>query len=743
LADTDGVRAALGEQGARRAGRDYQVEPISVVNGVFHPKVTALMTDADSHLLVGSGNLTFGGWGGNLEVVEHLHPSFAADAFDDTAGFFELLASRHNIKHEADETCIAIARHLRSAAVAGRRNGDIRLVHSLDGAIASKLADFADDLGGADRLVAASPFWSSSALDRFCELLDLDDAYVHSHEFGTVQGRFGANWPAGTIGSIHAVRAEPLRGDEASRPLHAKLFEIVCRRGRIIVSGSANATTAALTSTSNVEACIVRIDRQTAIGWTLEKAFPPELLIPAEGEEESQSMGGILRAMLVADHIQGRILEPSMTGPAQVFQVTGEGPLLLGPVELDEHSSFEIPSPDLELLSWQGGRLIVRVEGADGTFAEGFVAVGSYSEIRRRVGNLAPRLFALLSGTETPADVAAIMSWFHEDPKRLIASKLDIAGGDAAPVPTVSARVSVADLIGGADKRYEAGDSGNHTDAMAWKRFMDGVFAAFRSARKPFRATSVNEPESEDEDGSNGDPRTDPFIEKSLTTFERLLNLLLAPENAPQFGLVAFDLAQYVGTRLQPDPPVVKSWLTRVLRTLLSHGDVPPERVGDIAAATLVLHATNPAEAEDYRLVRLRFLRLGVSLDRDAPDMTGVQGFMNLLGLSADYDALWRNIQVVRSLPEQARMYLQAMKHGVPTDEYPDLPTVAEEIWPTMEAALTDKEYRNDIVEIDQPTHACPRCHIVLPTRDYAQLENIRIAVARNCCGRILVCTGL
>jgi hypothetical protein len=47
FADTDGVRAALGEQGARRAGRDYQIEPIWVDNGVFHPKITALVADGD------------------------------------------------------------------------------------------------------------------------------------------------------------------------------------------------------------------------------------------------------------------------------------------------------------------------------------------------------------------------------------------------------------------------------------------------------------------------------------------------------------------------------------------------------------------------------------------------------------------------------------------------------------------------------------------------------------------------
>jgi hypothetical protein len=33
------VRASLGEQGAQRVGKDYEVEPVAVTSGVFHPKV--------------------------------------------------------------------------------------------------------------------------------------------------------------------------------------------------------------------------------------------------------------------------------------------------------------------------------------------------------------------------------------------------------------------------------------------------------------------------------------------------------------------------------------------------------------------------------------------------------------------------------------------------------------------------------------------------------------------------------
>ena len=61
LADPEGIRAALSEQGARRAGRDYELEPVACTTGVFHPKLTLLFGEDDAHMLIGSGNLTFGG----------------------------------------------------------------------------------------------------------------------------------------------------------------------------------------------------------------------------------------------------------------------------------------------------------------------------------------------------------------------------------------------------------------------------------------------------------------------------------------------------------------------------------------------------------------------------------------------------------------------------------------------------------------------------------------------------------
>ena len=103
FADPVGIQTALSVHGARRVGREYDVEPVACLTGAFHPKIGVFSNDDDCHVTIGSGNLTFGGWGGNAEVIEHLHPSFAADAFDDLADMLELLTISEHIRTGSGE----------------------------------------------------------------------------------------------------------------------------------------------------------------------------------------------------------------------------------------------------------------------------------------------------------------------------------------------------------------------------------------------------------------------------------------------------------------------------------------------------------------------------------------------------------------------------------------------------------------------------------------------------------------
>ncbi len=96
VVDAKGYRASLMERRSSRVGQEYRLVPVALPTGVFHPKCTYLSGPEGDLLLVVSGNLTFGGFGRNLEVLEVLEPNVAPLAFEDFAEFLSSLANRED-----------------------------------------------------------------------------------------------------------------------------------------------------------------------------------------------------------------------------------------------------------------------------------------------------------------------------------------------------------------------------------------------------------------------------------------------------------------------------------------------------------------------------------------------------------------------------------------------------------------------------------------------------------------------
>lgn len=753
LADVHGVKAALSEQGAQRVGKDYELEPVAVEGGVFHPKVSVLAGGEECHLLVGSGNLTFNGWGGSCEILEHLHVGFAPQAVADAAAFFEGLSDATRVRHSAQTHSAAIAGDLRRAAGAAGGDGNIRFIHNLTASIEEQIAQFADDLGGARRLAVMAPYYDGAkAVDSLCKTLGLSTVLVHAHKHGCVEGMAAQNWPRGGTNEIEAVLLD-LFDKNDTRRLHAKAFEILCKRGRIVISGSANGTTAALGTGRNVEACVVRLQRGRMSGWRHTPSEPLDPVLISEDEQnESEQSTGVLRAALDADQLSGEVFTPKMTGTVSVFLVAGTGPEKLATTTLLPGARFSVSAPLLEERSWTGGRLVIRVQDARGRQAEGFVSVVSFGDITRRAGLLSRRLFALLAGSETPADVAAIMSWFHEDPDRLAAAApvAAISGTGAKNTQEKHELIPVAAL----SEEYTAGALAvmAHHPAAArnWSRFMDNILAAFRAARAPFGQTASGGVGDDDEDKSEEDgatdneaPTYDPAIDKSLAVFERLFDLLTRPGAPPRYALIALDLTQYVCARLRPDAAQAKTWLERLIRVLIGT-DVPDERRGDVAAAVLTIAAmqVDPAPAT-CRWARHCLLRLGVEFDGGPPDAEGVRGFTALLPEQISFAELWPRLQCVRTFQEQVRAYLRALQDGRPNEAaYPALRQEARAEWPLLESAITSEQARQRIAVTPRNTGSCPRCFITLPAAEAARLRSIGIASAKGCCSRIVIWAG-
>ena len=748
LADVDGVRASISEQGAHRVGKDYEVEPIAVTRGVFHPKVSVFISADECHVLVGSGNLTFGGWGGNCEVVEHLHAGFAADAIADTADFFERISGNTRIRHGAAAFCADTAAHLRRSVQGRVGNGDIRLLHNLDRSIAEQIAAAAADLGGAERLVAAAPVWDGGrAIDRLCDSLNLQEIFVHSHSHGCVTGPGGDNWPRGARTSIRPVRVSVMdTSDEAARFLHAKVFELRCKRGRLLISGSANGTTAALDANHNVEACVVRIQRERSIAWSYVEAEPPDPPVDSDTELESEERcAGVLRAILDADEVTGQVLTPSMSGTVSVYHHGSSGAEFLVTTQLAADGGFRISAPNLEAWAMRGGRVVIRVQDRRQRIAEGFVSVKSYRDITRRAGLVGKRLFALIAGNETPADVAAILRWFHEDPGRLApAARNDSQNGDSGKKDDdIERLVPVAALRGDFAAAFSGTKTQSTTEHRNWSRFIDQILAAFRDPRGPLNNTRAGRAVDDDDEPPKAISQPqgeDSATARSLNLFRRLFDLLTKDDAPVRNVLTAFDLTQYVCDRLRPEPAQAKGWLEQLIRVLVK-SKAPLDRRDDIAAAILVALGTE-SDVGRCRWARSCLLRLGVVFANEPPSADGVRGYLAVLPQRATFTELWTRLAVLRTLPEQVASYRQALEEGTPSDGYPDLPREVHEEWPLLKAAITSPRARHDIIieSFKGGSHKfCPRCHIKLPTREIYKIESRGIATAGNCCHKIVI----
>ncbi|WP_417594594.1 hypothetical protein [Parasphingorhabdus sp.] len=738
LADPEGIRAGLSEQGARRAGRDYELEPVKCTTGVFHPKLGLFFNGNDAHMLVGSGNLTFGGWGMNLEAVEHLHPSFAAEVFDDAADMFELLAIADQIRCGVSDRFEEIAKDLRLAAVGSPRNGEFRLLHSIGGPIGQQLVDLANDLGGAKRINVVSPYFDKNggAVARLAENFGCDDISLHVHPSSPVRGIMGINWPQGT--NAKSVCIDEPFGDD-TRLLHAKCFEIICRRGRLLMTGSANATRAAL-EVGNVEASLVRIQRGTSVGWVTRPCDPPAQLPQVEVDDDKETLErvGVLRAALERDRIHGLVLEPKISGVAKLQVVLSAGLIDLGSTDVDANGNFEAPAPDIEMQSWSGGRMVVRIEQGK-LAAEGFVSVASVAEIIRRAGAMAPRLLAMLSGTETPEDVAAILSWFKDDPERILqsASTSGSASKDREKEPIW---VPVEALTTAGSATQTGNDRGGHGEP-AWQRALWLVKSAFSEKRGPWKSGTDEDDHAEVEDDRESAEDRQKRLRKeeqakanAMHAFEGLLEDMLAKRHNGQHAAAAFALAHYLADRIRPTPDQVQSWLARIFNSIKKFD---PAEYGDIAAASLLAKATDGQARAAVRARRF-LIRCGIDPAELTLDLENILSFMEILEPNWDGQTFLNQVCAASTPAEQVAAYLKAADENGPRSGYEEL-----ESGPyghKLLKALDDHAVRIRICVIEELVQACPQCFLVMPTASQQELRLTGITIHR---GHLILCKEL
>ena len=732
LADRSGVLTAMHEIGAQGVGRLYDVEPIAVEGGCFHAKLILASTAEDAHVLVGSGNLTFGGWGANLECIDHLHTSFAPEAIQDASRFLQRLAVSTRVHHGAGTALEERADQLLRLSKNKIGDGAVRLLHNMDQSIVEQLSEIADGLHGATSLCVASPFFDAAGIASLCDSLELSHAFVHVHPQGSVMEHGGTNWPSGkSEQAAHPVALEWLvREDE--RLLHAKLYEIVCKRGRIVLSGSSNATRAGLLDHGNVELNVARIERELLLGWRHEPTTAPvRFTLQNETSAEAEVRPLILRATLKGTLIQGVILEQAPAGEVSIAVKVGLQWRIIGTTEVSPNRTFTAEFVD----GWQLHRQVqLRVVFRPDLYAQGFLSLPEEREITRRLGPAARHFLSVLERRETPADIRAILEFLHDRPEWL---------GSATPVSGSKSVKKEADIETTVDvSGYLVPSlipSTAHTGSTGLSgadRLMAQVFAAFREPRGPIETIAPSGDDAED-----AAPWTEQHatavaaeVDCAFASFDRLLDMLLSDFADTDRVIKAAALTQYVCDRLDADAQTTFLYLDRIVQAFRIASPTSEDR--SFVASLVLLWAARlrPKEPAIAKYVRRILLRIELDLSKDHFALSDTDAFYKRLGITEhQLETLWFEVYRTRIVQEEILEYWTDVDFLRDANRYPLLSRL--EVWADIAAGANPNIFRMKTYQ-----EVCPHCHLALPS---VSANRLRSQGATTCRGVVLLCEEL
>jgi hypothetical protein len=737
MADLEGVRGALSETGARHVGRAYSVEPVGVSGGIFHPKLGVLHGEESTHLVVGSGNLTFGGWGHNLELFEHLDNRSHPAAFGDAADFLTQLATSSRLTvTNADVLERQIAALTRAAGDA--LEGPLRLVHNVEAPIAAQLVTFAQGLGGAERLTVASPYFGGIAvLDELASRLELDSYEVHVAELLAVEGTHFAFGEAQAATAV--VLNEFASGQTKQRPLHAKLIEIVCRSGRILFSGSVNASRRALLEPANVELGVLRIteERQALARRAFSGALPS---LPPQTETSAEPKGPVLQATYVAETLRGQVVgSSSVEGLWRAF-VDAQGVRQdLGETVVSASGEFTLSAqlPDTVVY----GRLRTTLTlSRGGQRIRGFISFVDLLEAVRRLGPAAGPLLRVAGGADEDGDWITILEWFARNPAQTAIAWRNPSQSSSSREPADVA-VSLSALVPQPDPTrapstwaISAGDAGTVERLLRRLRFV--------LRETPSGASGTGRLEDADDESPGDKARREGQRKKLTRTFE--------------------DLVTVLSSRVPSDPEPELTRLAEVGLFFLRRHTDEQERVADFLEIWIGLalaHLPQPPHGDELRALSIGMIVLSSVLSRNRRrarrqliDLLGGDNLPLDLELSAAHLlTLQRLVDAVTTREAWAEVLAETLQTRIALDEVravlaaldqsTPLPTV--EVLAPLEAyhqlqALLAKGRMSHVHRVPRSQTGCPRCHIRLAQAEREELKSKGL-VRATCCSSVLL----
>ena len=411
--DSDGYRASLMELRSRAIGQEYSVIPIQCAHGIFHPKITYLWGEEEDLLLIGSGNLTFGGHGRNIEVLEALNPKDDSAAFVDFAEFMEQLIATKSLTIPDRSELSELSGRARDQVGDSIPGGATRVLHSLQTPIVDQFVERAESRGPWTELLCLSPYHhpAGAPVREIAERLQVQTIRVGVPPSPKFPSAFpfeaSREWP------LNITTVAP-RVNRPKRPVHAKWFEL---RGQECwtLTGSVNATKQSLASTRNVEVSVLRsLETKASENWSAAKESRYEL---TDFLESRQSQDLVAHAVLSANgSIEGQVLGgEELAGTWEICTQIGEKRGLPGQVQVRPDGRFRWFSPDFNEFENQNSAQISL--SRDPHKARGWLSVLSFLKLPARSRAAQAAIARMIARPEALDDCRVLLDYiaFHTD----------------------------------------------------------------------------------------------------------------------------------------------------------------------------------------------------------------------------------------------------------------------------------------------------------------------------------------
>jgi hypothetical protein len=411
LVDADGYASSLMERGAARVGRDYTLIPV-LAHGVFHPKCTYLSGPDGDLLLVGSGNLTFGGYGKNVEVLEVLQPEVHPQAFLDFADFLEALTTRPKLEIP-NPACLAnFIKRARNAIGSDSIAGDassVRLLHSSTEPIVHQLARYTASYGTAESITVLSPFHDSngSAMVELADVMQCSKLRIALPPNVDQDTTFPFHTMHKMNLSISAVRSK--MEEESTRTLHAKWIEVATSNGTVTLTGSVNGTYPALCSTRNIEVGIIRHSSTPEDLWE-ETTIPVTQTPQLDPQNDNVRPPLIYSSLTAGGRIAGHVMNRGQVSGRWRLRFEKSGHTYLDlEVEVDGNGHFQTScSNSNEILS--AGTIRVRLS-RDRSEAIGWLEMDELVRMSLEQRSVFSALSRFLSNQATDDDDVSLLNY--------------------------------------------------------------------------------------------------------------------------------------------------------------------------------------------------------------------------------------------------------------------------------------------------------------------------------------------